>query len=70
MPPVSKAFESYAEANMLIYKIQIISLFMWIQEGFLDAVWFIVSYRTLEKNPWYKGLGGAVSMDLSRCFIL
>ena len=28
LPPVSKIFESYAEANMLIYKKQIISLFM------------------------------------------
>ena len=69
MPPVSKAFESYAEANMLIYKKQIISLFMWIQEGFLDAVCFIVSYRTLEKILDDKGLGGVVLMDLSRCLI-
>ena len=36
LPPVSKIFER---------------LFSWIQKGFQYALCFIVSYRTLEKNP-------------------
>ena len=44
------------------------SLFMWIQKGFQYAVYFLVSYRTLEKRFDKKEFGGAVLMDLSKTF--